>query len=165
VPFSGLDERLQAQEKGAPLGAGSSQVYHVTPTSASSGTSSRRRPGVSRRLPRGMPALSGAAAARRTRKNARGSARRFASIPCASLLSAAGGAPPRPLRPSFDRCTLHLTPGSPKTNARRVGDLFHSTGGLAQAGHCRVDACELRLPMSHPNSSQLTPRGKMRGAR
>ena len=48
----------------------SSHVYQVSPTSASVATSSRRKPGVSRRVPRGKPTASGVSIARRVRRNA-----------------------------------------------------------------------------------------------
>ncbi|CAM5622313.1 hypothetical protein RLIN73S_04216 [Rhodanobacter lindaniclasticus] len=58
----------------------SSHAYQVTPTSASCATSSRRKPGVSRREPRGKPAASGVSAARRVRRKA------FNSVRCNDVL-------------------------------------------------------------------------------
>jgi hypothetical protein len=62
----------------------SSHVYQVTPTPASSATSSRRSPGVRRRAPRGMPTSSGVNRARRTlRKLPSSSLRRSSTAgPC-----------------------------------------------------------------------------------
>ena len=54
----------------------SSQVYQVTPTPASSATSSRRSPGVRRREPGGMPKSPGLSRARRAFRNSPSSARR-----------------------------------------------------------------------------------------
>lgn len=48
----------------------SSQVYQVTPTSASIATSSRRRPGVRRRPTRGNPRRCGSRLSRRARRKA-----------------------------------------------------------------------------------------------
>jgi hypothetical protein len=47
----------------------SSHVYQLTPTPAKSATSSRRSPGVRRRVPLGSPTLLGARRERRTRRN------------------------------------------------------------------------------------------------
>lgn len=46
----------------------SSQVYQVTPTPESCATSSRRRPGVRRRKPGGIPTSAGVTRARRPRR-------------------------------------------------------------------------------------------------
>ncbi len=54
----------------------SSQVYQVTPTAESCATSSRRRPGVRRRRPRGRPTCSGVMRSRRLRRKTASSWRR-----------------------------------------------------------------------------------------
>jgi hypothetical protein len=74
----------------------SSQVYQVTPTVASSATSSRRRPGVRRRSVGRMPTSSGLIRSRRLRRKAANSRRRASSLVPAVAPDVPAAAPPAP---------------------------------------------------------------------